>query len=193
VLPFHLVEPIATERLLLRPPAAADVDAVLAYQSREDVCRYQEYAPRDRTGVEAWVLRSGGAVRLENDGDHLQPVIERTTDGRVVGDLYLALRSVRNATAVIGWTLHPDFQGNGYATEGAHALLEIVFGRMGLHRVVAELDLRNAASAAVCRRLGMREEARFVQDLWFKGEWGDTAVHAMLEHEWAGGARRVER
>jgi RimJ/RimL family protein N-acetyltransferase len=193
VRPFRFDEPIATERLLLRPPTVADADAVLAYQGREDVCRYQEYGPRDRADVEAWAVGNGAAVRLESDGDHLQPVLERSADGRVVGDLYLALRSVRNATAAIGWTVHPDFQGSGYATEGARALLEIVFGRMGLHRVVAELDPRNTASVAVCRRLGMREEARFVQDLWFKGGWGDTGVHAMLEKEWAGGAPRSGR
>ena len=187
--PFLFDEPIATERLLLRPPTEADVEAVLAYQGREDVCRYQDYEPRDRDRVEAWVARNSAAVRLERDGDHLQPVIERRADGRVVGDLYLALRSVEHATAVIGWTLHPDGQGHGYATEGARALLEIVFGRMGLHRVVAELDPRNTASIALCRRLGMREEARFVQDQWFRGAWSDTGVYALLAHEWAASTR----
>jgi len=47
------------------------------------------------------------------------------------------------------------------------------------------LDPRNHASAALCRRLGMREEARFVEDLWFKGSWGDTAIYAILDREWA--------
>ena len=53
-----------------------------------------------------------------------------------------------------------------------------------MHRVVAELDPRNTPSIRLCRRLGMREEAHFVQDLWFKGAWADTGVFAMLESEW---------
>ena len=61
-----------------------DVDAVLAYQSREDVARYQLFEPRARPDVVAWVERNGPARRLEHDGDHLQPVLERLADGRVI-------------------------------------------------------------------------------------------------------------
>jgi RimJ/RimL family protein N-acetyltransferase len=103
----------------------------------------------------------------------------------VIGDLYFTIRSVANAAGELGWTLHPDAQGAGYATEAALALLAVGFDRMGLHRIVAEIDPRNAASAALCRRLGMRPEALFVEDLWFKGYWADTAVHAILDREWA--------
>ena len=48
----------------------------------------------------------------------------------------------------------------------------------------AELDPRNTASIALCKRLGMREEAYFVEEMMFKGEWGDTGVYAILEREW---------
>ena len=48
----------------------------------------------------------------------------------------------------------------------------------------ANLDPRNDASAALCRRLGMREEAHFVEDIWFKGEWADSAIYAILDREW---------
>lgn len=46
--PYTFAEPIGTERLVLRPMRLADVDAVHAYQSREDVCRYLLFEPRDR-------------------------------------------------------------------------------------------------------------------------------------------------
>jgi RimJ/RimL family protein N-acetyltransferase len=102
----------------------------------------------------------------------------------VVGDLYFAIKSTVHATAEIGWTLHPDFAAQGYMTEAASALLGVAFTTLGLHRVFAQLDARNDASVALCRRLGMREEAYFVEDLWFKGAWGDTAIYAILEREW---------
>jgi aminoglycoside 6'-N-acetyltransferase len=69
-------------------------------------------------------------------------------------------------------------------TEAARAVLDVAFGRLGLHRVRAVLDPRNHPSAALCTRLGMREEARFVEDLWFKGAWGDTGIYAILDREW---------
>jgi RimJ/RimL family protein N-acetyltransferase len=86
---------------------------------------------------------------------------------------------------VIGWTLHPDHGGRGYMTEAARALLRIAFAEIELHRVAADLDPRNASSIALCKRLGMREEAHFVEDAWSKGEWVDTLIYAILDREWA--------
>jgi aminoglycoside 6'-N-acetyltransferase len=85
--------------------------------------------------------------------------------------------------------LHPDFAGKGYAAEAARAVLGIAFGIIRLHRVYAELDPRNDASIALCKRLGMREEAFFVQDLWFKGDWADTGIYAILREEWLAAAK----
>jgi aminoglycoside 6'-N-acetyltransferase len=75
-------------------------------------------------------------------------------------------------------------------TEAASAVLDLAFGPLGLHRVMADLDPRNQTSAALCRRLGMREEAHFVEDLWVKDAWADTGIFAILAREWAARAER---
>jgi RimJ/RimL family protein N-acetyltransferase len=103
----------------------------------------------------------------------------------VIGDVYFTIKSTADATCEIGWTLHPDHAGQGYMTEAAGAVLDVAFNDLGLHRARALLDARNDASARLCTRLGMREEAHFVEDLWFKGEWSDTAIYAVLDREWA--------
>jgi RimJ/RimL family protein N-acetyltransferase len=82
--------------------------------------------------------------------------------------------------------MHPDFHGHGYMTEAAGAVLAVAFEQIGLRRVIANLDPRNTGSAALCRRLGMRKEAHFVEDFWSKGEWTDSAIYALLAREWAG-------
>ncbi|HEY4153000.1 MAG TPA: GNAT family N-acetyltransferase [Pseudolysinimonas sp.] len=182
-LPFSFTEPIRTERLTLRLMTAADVDDVFAYQSRDDVCRYLLHAPRTRAEVDGWVAKYAAATELVKEDDWIEPAID--LDGRVIGHMYLNLVSVENLGAEIGWTLHPDFFGQGYAFEASVAILDLAFGELGLHRVRAELDPRNDASIALCRRLGMREEAHFVEDLLFKGGWADTGVYAVLDEEWA--------
>ncbi len=101
--------------------------------------------------------------------------------------MYLHISSVDDRTAEIGWLVGPRFQGHGYARECAALLLELSFGELGLHRVYAELDPRNAASVAVCTGLGMRHEATFLEHMWLKGEWTDTGVYSILEREWARG------
>ncbi len=102
----------------------------------------------------------------------------------MIGDVYFTIKSTEHQTGEIGWTLHPDYQGRGLMTEAASTVLDIAFKTIGLRRVMAELDPRNAGSVALCKRLGMREEAHFVEDLWFKGEWGDTGIYAILAREW---------
>ena len=46
------------------------------------------------------------------------------------------------------------------------------------------MDKRNAASAKLCERLGLRLEAVHIQDDWFKDEWTDTYIYAILKDEW---------
>jgi RimJ/RimL family protein N-acetyltransferase len=157
---------------------------VHAYQSDPEVVRFLPYGPRDRATVAERIAEWGERRRVEAEGDYLELAVERREDGRLLGDVYFALRSLQHELAVIGWVLAPGSRGRGYATEAARALLALAFDGMGAHRVMAELDDRNAASAAVCGRLGMREEARFVEDYRTKGEWAGTRVYAVLDREW---------
>ena len=188
VLPFAFTEPLRTERLTLRLMTPADTDDVYAYQSREDVCRYLLFDPRTRDVVAEKVAAHSQATTLAKDGDYLQLALELpATAGeptRVIGDSYFTIASVENSHGEIGWTLHPDFAGKGYASEAATAVLAIAFETIGLHRVHAELDPRNHSSVALCKRLGMREEAFFVEDMYFKNEWADTGVYGILRKEW---------
>jgi RimJ/RimL family protein N-acetyltransferase len=180
-LPFTL-EPVRTNRLYLRLMTAEDVDDIHAYQSLEEVCRYVPREPRSRDEVAAKVAEYATASTLVGDGDYWQLAVEH--DRRVIGDVYFTLKSVEHSTGEIGWTLHPDFTGRGFMTEAASAVLAIAFERVRLHRVIADLDARNHASSALCRRLGMREEALHRQDMWIKGEWTDTRIYALLAREW---------
>jgi len=186
---FQYSEPIVTPRLTLRVFTLDDVDDSLSYQSREDVTRYMLYNALSRDEVEERIRIREGATGLNNDGDFLVLAVElpatATEPARVIGDVDIQLKSVANAQATIGWAMHPDFQGQGYAAEAAGALLDLAFETAGLHRVYAELDPRNTASAALCVRLGMRHEAHFVDEMFFKGAWGDTDVYAVLDREWA--------
>jgi RimJ/RimL family protein N-acetyltransferase len=63
-------------------------------------------------------------------------------------------------------------------------LLQLAFDEFGLHRVIGRLEPRNAASARLLERLGMRQEAHFVENEFVKGEWQSEAVYAILDREW---------
>lgn len=185
--PARFSAPLETERLRIRMMTVDDIDAVHAYQSREDVARYMPWGPRSRADVADRVKAWARADRLGAEGDYLQLAVERREDGAMLGHLFVSVRSLDSLTAVVGWTLHPDHHGRGYATEGARALFGWLFGHVGLHRIIADLDPENAASAALSRRLGMRQEAHFRQDFWDGEAWSDSAIFALLSHEFTGG------
>jgi RimJ/RimL family protein N-acetyltransferase len=179
--------PIRTERLLLRPLTAGDVDALLAYRSRPDVCRYVPFEPMDRSVIEERLAGQWASTALTEEGQALTLGVELARTGELVGDAILFWHSREHLGGEIGYVLSPDFSGHGYATEAAHAMLRLGFDDLGLHRIIARIDERNDASAKVARRLGMRQEARLVHNELFKGEWSTELDFAMLADEWRRG------
>jgi RimJ/RimL family protein N-acetyltransferase len=86
------------------------------------------FEPRTRDEVAEKVAKYSAALVLNGDGDFWQLAVERASDpGRVIGDIYFAIKDAANASAEIGWTLHPDHTGSGYMTEAAGAMLAIAY------------------------------------------------------------------
>jgi RimJ/RimL family protein N-acetyltransferase len=83
----------------------------------------------------------------------------------------------------------PRFQCRGYATEALRAIVGYLFGELRKHRVSASVEPRNTGAIRLMQRLGFRQEAHTIESLWFKGEWADDLVFAMLAREWPGNRR----
>lgn len=170
--------PITTRRLRLR--AYTDHDAAPLHQiySRPDVTRFLLDNPWT---FDTAVQRVADRVRktgLDTGTGVLALITE--FDGRVIGDILLWYTDQQHGLAKIGWVFDPDFGGQGFATEAASAVLNVAFDIYGVHRVVAQMDARNHASARLASRLGMHREAHLRQDWWNKGEWTDTLTYALL-------------
>lgn len=90
--------------------------------------------------------------------------------------------------AEIGYTLAPRRQGHGYATEAVRAVLDHLFRVRGLHKVSAECDARNVASARVLERLGFTREGLLRRHTWTKDEWTDDLIYGLLRTEYLGPA-----
>jgi RimJ/RimL family protein N-acetyltransferase len=182
--PFELAGPIETERLLLRPFVAEDIDAVFSMQSRPDVARYLYWDARDEEEVRDALEKkvAGTAIRSEGDAVFLAAVLMST--GELVGDMVVHLLSQEHSTAEIGFIVHPDHHGHGYATEAARPLLKLAFEDVQVHRVIGRVEPRNVASARVLEKLGMRQEAHLIENEFVKGEWQSELIYAMLDREW---------
>jgi RimJ/RimL family protein N-acetyltransferase len=173
--------PIETTRLRLRAPEPDDLAPLHAIQSRDEVVRWLYWDPRSVEEVSRALDRQIHQDRTKE----LAVVVQLRATGDLVGHVTLTLGPPEHKQAEIGFMFHPDHQGHGYATEAAEAVVRLAFDTYDLHRVYGRLEPRNAASARVLEKLGMRREALLVENEWVKGEWQSEAVYALLAREWS--------
>jgi RimJ/RimL family protein N-acetyltransferase len=184
--------PIATERLLLRPFEPGDLDAMVAIHGDPAVVRFLYLDVRDRDALRPVLEEKAQRTVLAKEGDSLNLAAVLAATGELVGDVVLFWRSEAHRLGEVGYIFNPAHAGRGYATEAARAMLRVGFDGLGLHRIIGRLDARNTASARVLERLGMRLEARLVENELVKGEWADELSYAMLDREWAATVSRSE-
>jgi RimJ/RimL family protein N-acetyltransferase len=171
-------------RVVLRRFRLEDVPAFVAYRSSAEVARYQSWdAPFPQEAGETF-FREMMTLHPDTPGEWYQFAVALRESGQLIGDCAAITNADDPRQCEIGFTLAPEHQGHGYATEAAGLLLGYLFSARGKHRVTASCDARNAASAAVLERLGMRREGHLRQSTWAKGEWTDDLLYALLQDEW---------
>lgn len=147
---------ITTERLELRRFRRDDLDELAEVFANVEVWRFP--FGRGLTGVETAGFLDRQIASWEGCGFGLWAVVERST-ARLVGFVGLSvphfLPEILPAVEV-GWRLHPDVWGRGYATEAARAALHEASATLGLDVVCSVPETRNTASVRVCERLGLR-------------------------------------
>jgi RimJ/RimL family protein N-acetyltransferase len=173
-----------TPRLILRRFQDADLEAFVTYRSDPEVARYQGWdAPYSRERAAAFIAEMK-SVQAGIPGAWLQLAIEIKGKCGLIGDCAFHILPGDPRQAEIAFTLARASQGQGYATEAVTRLLAYLFDDLHLHRVTAICDVENQASFRLLERLGLRREATFLQNVWFKGAWGSEYLYAMLQSEW---------
>ncbi|WP_245730352.1 GNAT family N-acetyltransferase [Micromonospora pallida] len=117
-------------------------------------------------------------ARTTPDGRYGIWAIELRGSGQVAGTILLKRLPGRDEGVLtddieVGWHLHPDCWGNGYATEAARAMVDREFAA-GTEQIYAVVDPGNEPSKAVARRLGMTYVGRRTD--WYGGIETDTFV-----------------
>lgn len=146
-----------TERLLLRGWRDEDREPFAALNADPEVMRW---FPALLSRAESDALADRAAAHVEEHGWGLWAV-ERRVDGDFLGFVGLAVPRFEAAflpATEVGWRLARAAWGHGYATEAAHAVLEVAFGALGLPEVVSLTAVGNTRSRAVMERLGMTRD-----------------------------------
>ncbi len=140
---------IETPRLILRPTQAEDVEGFRTFGGDAEAMRFVGGL---QPPAMAWRSACGMAGAWALFGFAMFSVIEKAS-GRWIGRLG-PWRPEGWPGTEIGWGLLPEFQGRGYATEGAVASMDFAVDQLGWTDIIHTIDPENTASIAVAKRLG---------------------------------------
>jgi RimJ/RimL family protein N-acetyltransferase len=166
-----------TRRLIARRMLDKDIAAIAACRADPDVARYQNWQSYDE--ATATELVSDMLLRNPGESGWFQLVVERKEDGAFIGDCGINVGNDKRL-AQIGYTIARAYWNMGYATEIVTSLVAFAFAGLNVHRITASVDPRNIGSCRVLEKTGFTKEAHFRKSEWFKGEWADDAVYALL-------------
>ncbi|HEY0232195.1 MAG TPA: GNAT family protein [Dokdonella sp.] len=174
---------IETERLLLDPLRADDATALFGYRGDEEVAKYQGWRPASEDEAAAFIATQSTQTFGAADS-WCQLAIRTRENGELVGDFGVHFPASKDDPIEFGLSLQPAHQGKGYAREAMQAAIDLAFRSWGYRRLVGSVDPRNTASMALCRSLGLRQEAHHVESYRFRGVWVDDVIFALLAREW---------
>jgi RimJ/RimL family protein N-acetyltransferase len=169
---------LETARLRLRPWRESDLDAFAAMMAEPEVARFltADQAPQDRATawrgmalmVGHWALRGYGMF-----------VVEEKASGAFVGRVG-AWQPECWVGFELGWGLHPDFQGRGYAFEAARAAGAWAFEKFDLPELVSVVRYDNTRSQNLATKLGMKPDRQTIHvgmrhDVWLisRADWAE--------------------
>ena len=173
---------LGTDRLRLRPLDASDAPALFGIFSDPQVMRYWSTPPWSSLAqAEALIAADTVALRA---GHHLRLGLTHRDAGTLIGTCSLFSFNEPCKRAEIGYCLARAEWGAGLMHEALCALVAHAFDGLQLHRIEADIDPRNTASAKSLERLGFVKEGHLRERWIVDGEVSDTALYGLLRGDW---------
>ena len=174
---------LQTERLLLRHIREGDAAALFAIYSDPEVMRYWSCPPwRQMAQAEQHVAMTLAGYE---DASLFTMGMTLPETGELIGVCRLHQFNRQNRRCEMGYILSRAHWGKGYMQEAIAATVSHGFRAFGLHRIEADVDPRNAASATLLKRLHFVHEGHLRQRWIVDGEVCDTDFFGLLRSDWA--------
>lgn len=142
---------LETARLLLRPLAMEDLEAVYEYTGDIANIPYMLFLPHESLEEAERFLEDTVQEWAKESPSYFEFGMEY--QGKLIGTMS-AYKEDGGAEVEFGWVLHKDYRGQGFVTEAALAVKDFVVDSLRPKRLTAHCDKRNPASARVMERIG---------------------------------------
>ena len=104
-------------------------------------------------------------------------------NGKIIGTCGFTRFNFAHDSGEIGYVLHPDYWGQGLATEALKRMIEFGFQDLQLHRLECRFMDENTASRRVAEKCGMKFEGWMRDALFVKGEYRTIGICSLLSED----------
>lgn len=176
---------VETERLYLRQRLVSDAKDIFTYASLPEVTWPAVFPPAESVAEEENYLENIMPKRWIEQNIPAGYGICLKGSNKVIGSVDFNHRHADDVFEM-GYLLHPDYWGQGIMSEAAHALLEVGFNLVGLHKIEIECYSYNKASQRVAEKLGFTLESKIRDRKGAQGKRCDLLRYGLLKSEWEG-------
>ena len=174
---------LTTDRLLLEELNLEDLQLVHALHSIPELDEYNTLGIPKNLDETKKVIQSGIEDQAKKPRSEFAWKISLKESRNTIGLAGMFPSNDRFRLAEIYYKIHPDFWGNGYATEVAKELVRFGFEDLKVHKVEAGVATENVRSVRVLEKIGMTREGLRRKILPIRGEWKDNYHYSIVEDD----------
>lgn len=178
---FDKFPELQSERLVFREFTREDAEEIQLIRSNKEVMRFLDNENHDSIEKSEEFI-SNNLSAYQNKKGLFWAIIEKSS-GEFIGDFSFWRLDFKNHRAEIGYTLKPNYWGNGFMTETIECILDFGFNSFHLHSVEANINPANENSRKLLLKTGFQKEAYFRENYFFNGEYLDSEIYAILAND----------
>jgi ribosomal-protein-alanine N-acetyltransferase len=178
---FRTFPVLETDRLTLRAFTLEDTASFFEIRSSHKVMKFMDSFPHQTHNESRKMIVQMLDSFVENAG--INWAIELVETRRMIGYIGLWRIIYENVRAELGYSLHPDFWGNGYMKEAIGEVLRFGFNEMNVHSIEDSVNPNNISSINLLKKMGFVKEAHFRQNYYFNGDFVDSYIYCMVESD----------
>lgn len=175
---------ISTERLKIRRFDENDLAALLAHRNDSELAKYASWdLPFTPTNAIA-LINQNQFLHPDSPGKNVSLGIELQASRKLIGELSLKTDHIDTTQVEFYIAIDRRYQNQAYASEASVAIFKYLFESRGKNKIKALADARNIRFIEFLKKIGMKQEAFFRENLWHRNKWCDQCLLATLKRDW---------
>ena len=170
---------LETERLLLRKLSLADASELQSIRSDEKVMNYMDSERHLTVQFSEDFISKNLEIYTQHNG--MFWALTEKSSGKFIGDFAFWKIDKKNSRTDIGYSLSPEFWGQGYMKEAIIRIFDFGFNDLKLHSIEANINPKNENSRRLLKKLGFKKEAYFRENYYYNGTYLDSEIYSLLQ------------